>query len=71
MKLKCNVCNEGSIVEVKGEPNHSNDLICCPTCDKQMAYATEKRYSNKLIWQPIDTTFDKDFGEIPVQILSL
>lgn len=70
MKLKCNVCKEGSIVEVTGEPNHSNDLVCCPNCNKQMAYATENKYSNKLIWKPIDIEYSAHFGFAPVQILS-
>ena len=77
MKLKCNVCKEGSVVEVTGEPNHKEDLICCPSCDKQMAFAmrdfdwsTGKDVSGKLFWHPIDYTFNKSWGGIPVEILA-
>lgn len=71
MKLQCNVCHEKPIVDVVKEPNHTNDLVCCPSCDKQLAYATEKKYSSKLIWKPIDTEFNKDFGIAPVKLISL
>jgi hypothetical protein len=69
MKIQCNVCLESPIVIVAKNPNHINDLVCCPCCDKQLAYATEKKYSNKLIWKPIDTDFNKEFGKSPVTIL--
>ena len=70
MKLQCKVCHESPIVDVVKEPNHTNDLVCCPSCDKQLAYATEKKYSNTLIWKPLDTDFNKDFGKAPVKIIS-
>lgn len=70
MKLKCNVCHNGSIIELTGTPRNIDDLICCNNCDKQMAYATEKKYSNKLVWKPIDTEFNKEAGFIPVQIIN-
>jgi uncharacterized protein YlaI len=69
MKLKCNVCNESPTVTIDREPKHSNDLICCPSCDKQLAYATEKKYSSKLIWKPLDTTFNEMFGGNPVTVI--
>jgi uncharacterized protein YlaI len=69
MKLKCNVCHASPIVDVAKEPNHTNDLVCCPSCDKQLAYATEKNYSTKLIWKPIDTEYNIDLGFSPVEII--
>ena len=71
MKLQCKVCHEQPIVELVRDPNHSEDMVCCPNCDKQLAYATEKKYSTKLIWSPIDTGFNKDFGGSPVKIINL
>jgi hypothetical protein len=71
MKLQCNVCHKSPIVDVIKKPNHSNDLVCCPNCDKQLAYSTQKKYSNTLIWSPIDTEFNKDFGKSPVKIINL
>ena len=58
MRLKCNVCIESPIVELLNAPNHNEDIVLCPSCDKQLAYASEKRYSTKLIWHPIDTEYD-------------
>ena len=40
MKLQCKVCHEQPIVELVRDPNHSEDMVCCPNCDKQLAYAT-------------------------------
>lgn len=71
MELQCKVCNKSPIVDVVKEPNGINDLVCCPSCDKQLAYATEKKYSSKLIWKPIDTDFNKEFGRAPVKVISL
>lgn len=76
MKLKCNVCDESPIVEITGNPEHREQLICCPSCDKQMAFAmkdydfsTGKDVRGKLFWHPIDYCFNKQFGAIPVLIL--
>ena len=69
MKIQCNVCHESPIVDVVEEPNHTNDLVCCPSCSKQLAYATEKKYSNNLIWKPVDTEFNKEFGIAPVKVI--
>lgn len=71
MKLQCNVCHQSPIVDVAKEPNGINDLVCCPNCDKQLAYATEKNYSSKLIWKAIDTEFNEQFGKAPVKVISL
>ena len=71
MKLQCNVCHESPIVNVVKEPNHIKSLVCCPSCYKQLAYATEKKYSKALIWKPVDTDFNKGFGKAPVTIISL
>ena len=69
MKIQCNVCHESPIVIVAEKPNHINDLVCCPSCDKQLAYATEKKHSNKLIWKPIDTDFNEYLGKSSVTII--
>jgi hypothetical protein len=59
------------MVTIDREPNHYNDLICCPSCDKQLAYANEKKFDNTLTWEPLDTDFNKDFGKAPVKIINL
>jgi len=66
MKVKCNVCKESPTVEVAEQPCGLSDLIECPSCYKQLAYATEKQYSRKLTWQFLDTNFNNDFGGFPV-----
>jgi hypothetical protein len=70
MILKCNVCHESPIVTIDQEPRHSDDLICCPNCSKQLAYATEKKYSSKLRWNAINFEFDEMFGGNPVTIIN-
>lgn len=68
MKVKCNVCKESPTVVVTKQPSGFNDLIECPSCFKQLAYATEKQYSRKLIWQFLDTGYDTAFGGFPVVV---
>jgi len=68
MKLKCNVCLEGSIVEL---PKPEEDkMICCPNCDKQLAYGFLD-YKNKPYWSVIDGEFDEEWGGIPVETIEL
>ena len=76
MKLKCNVCTVGFIADITGYPKDKEDLICCEICDKQMAFAmqdynwsTGKDIKGKIFWHPIDYTFNKNFGGIPIEIL--
>jgi len=69
MKLKCNVCHESPVVEITTPPDHEDSMICCQSCDKRMAYATTSRVNNKLVWHPLDTDFDKDWGGCPVTLI--
>ena len=69
MKLKCNVCYESPIVDVAQKPKFCFDLVVCPVCDKQLAFADIER--KKLIWRPIDTHYNKEVGIIPVTVISL
>jgi len=70
MKVKCNVCKDSPTVTVTVQPAGLSDLIECPSCYKQLAYASEKRYSSKLTWQFLDNNFDNDFGGQPVTIIN-
>lgn len=70
MKIQCNICNESPIVDVIEEPKHSDDLIECPVCYKLLAYSTEKKYSKKLIWNPIDTEYNQEYGTTPVSLIN-
>lgn len=76
MKLKCNVCNESPIVSINDKPKHESDLICCPSCDKQLAFAMPSfdwskntNFHKGLFWHPIDYCFDRHLKRIPVIIL--
>lgn len=71
MKLQCNVCEESPIVEITKEPEFVDQLICCPCCDKQLAYSIGNYIidGDKLVWRPIDTTYNTQFGGFPVTIL--
>jgi hypothetical protein len=69
MKLKCNVCIESPTVNIDREPGHIDDMICCPNCDKILAYASREWHLNKIIWKPFDTEFNPYFGITPVTII--
>lgn len=72
MKIQCNVCHESPIVDVVREPNHEEDAICCPACDKLLAYATEEKiFISKLVWRAIDTDYNKVLGMAPVKVISI
>lgn len=70
MKLKCNVCHESPTVEIDAPPKSTHDLVCCPSCDKQLAYSTEGNRSNKLVWTAIDTEYSESLGKSPVEIVA-
>ncbi len=59
MKLQCNVCTESPTIKLPEQPNHIDHVICCPSCDKQLAWASEHHITNKLYWHPVDTDKDK------------
>ena len=69
MKLKCNVCKEGSIVNIKRKPKHLREISLCLNCGKIMACAEEKIIDSSLYWEIIDSKYDEHFGGIPVEIL--
>jgi len=55
MKLKCNVCNESPTIDTKDFKANDLDLICCPSCDKQMAYSGQRFGSHIYEWFPLGT----------------
>ena len=67
MKVKCNVCRESPIVEL---PKPEEDkMVNCPSCDKQLTYGFLDNH-NKPYWSIIDSTFNKEWGGIPVEIIA-
>lgn len=59
IKLKCNVCTESPTVKLPEQPNHVDQVIYCPSCDKQLSWVREDCNTGKLFWNPIDTKKDK------------
>jgi len=52
MKLKCNLCNEGPIVELP-EPQYFDELILCPDCGRTLASVKKDSFEN-LVWKVWD-----------------
>lgn len=68
--LKCNVCEESPEVKIP-DTTYDGDMLLCPSCDKRMAYCESEAWNKpNLIWRPIDTDFNKEWGGIPVTIIN-
>lgn len=69
MKLKCNVCIDSPTVELPKTPSYVGEVICCPSCDKELACADKPYRHKNLVWIPKDISFNKEIGITPVTII--
>jgi len=67
MKLKCNLCNEGPIVELP-EPQYFDELILCPNCGKTLASVKKDSFEN-LVWKVWDKKTDEEWVDDYVEII--
>jgi len=66
MKVKCNVCIKSPVIELP-KPEE-NKTIYCPECDKIIAEGYLNNH-NKPYWSIPDSTYNKEWGGIPVKII--
>lgn len=69
MRLQCNICNESPTVVLPLAPDFDGHEINCPECDKILARGYEDYYTGNMLWSPIDTHYNKDWGGYPVTII--